>query len=224
MDGMLTRVVGAVDTEAGPRPFATSDAMAARVVGEQHARAMAEQARVMAGQCRPSPAFRIPAPYDPGAAVVEADRMRVFLERKRAFLADKLRGLMDAGKITRAEFRAGDEIAMLHEWAEGGRQLLARSQFRERLAASSSDGIGVAASMEEVERKRYAPWKAWASAFPVKTTRSLEDLTRAMVVQRMGVRQAADAFGMDQRRVLALLRRSLGCYAVLAGWVERADA
>jgi hypothetical protein len=221
MDGMLTRVVGAVDTEAGPRPFSTSDALAARAVGDLHARAMAEQARVMASQCRHNPAFRIPAAYDPRAAAIEAERQRVAIEGKRAFLADRLRGLLEAGKLTRAEFRAADEIAMILEWTDGGRQLLARSQFRERMASSSGDTVGAMAMLEEAERTRFAPWRAWASKFRVKRDRTLEQLTRAVAVQRLGLRQAGDAFGMDQRRVLALLKRSLGCYAVLAGWVGR---
>jgi hypothetical protein len=223
MDGMLTRVVGEVRVEDQPRPFCTSDALAARVMETAHSRAMAEEARRIAAQCRPSPTFHIPAVYDPSAAVLAAEQARRDMEGRRAFHADKLRGLLDAERITRAEFRAADEIRMLIEWEASGRQLLARSQFRERLAASFDTGTTIAI-LEEAERERYQPWRLWASAFPVKADRSLEDLTRAVVVQNLGMEQVGRSFGMDRRRALALLRRSLGCYAVLAGWMERTES
>lgn len=220
MDGMLTKVIGEVRVEDGPRPFTTTDALARQVMESAHGRAMAEQARAIAAQCRPNPAFRIPVAYDPDAAARAAERARVEQDRRRAFLGDRLRGLLDAGTISKPEYRAASEIADLVAWEASGRIVMARSQFRERMAASA-DTLGLMALLEEAERTRYKPWRLWASAFPVKADRTLEDLTRAVVVQRLGMRQAANAFRMDQRRVVALLRRSLGCYAILAGWAPR---
>jgi hypothetical protein len=77
--------------------------------------------------------------------------------------------------------------------------------------------------IEEAERERFGPWKAWARHLPARrlprrSDETLEDLTRLVVVKGRGVRQVADVLGIDQRNALARLRQSLGYYAERAGW------
>jgi hypothetical protein len=213
MDGMLTTVVGAVDREVGPRPFATSDAMAARAVGEAHARRMAREAKAIAEGCMPAPA------YDPDGAVVAAEGHHRAIERRRLLHADRLRGLWEAGRITAAQYRAADEIADMLAWLDAGKQVLARSQFSERLATTTGT-LTMQQRLEEAERLRYGPWRAWAAGYPVKRdgSRTVEDLVRAFVVQRLGVEQVGCAFRMHRRRAEALLVRALRRYAVIGGW------
>jgi hypothetical protein len=137
--------------------------------------------------------------------------------------ADKLAGLRDAGKITPAEHRAGQEIRLIVEFVDGGRLPMVRSQFSERLA-SGGDGTGQMVGIEEAERERFAPWKAWARRYPARrlprpSVETLEELTRLVVVRGRGTKQVADALGIDHRNALARLRHSLGWYALKAGWV-----
>jgi hypothetical protein len=202
--------------------WVTGDGMAQRVVESAHARAMAEQARALAAQCRPDPLFRLPAEYDPEAAVRAAEGLARRVVHQRVMRADKLAGLRDGGRITAAEYRAGQEIRMVVEFLDGGRLPMVRSQFRERLA-SGSDGTGELLSIEEAERERFGPWRAWARRHPARrlprrSDETLEDLTRLVVVKGRGVRQVADALRIDQRNALARLRQSLGWYVERAGW------
>ena len=179
----------------------------------------------MAAQCRPSVTFRPPPPFDPAAAAAAAERHRHRVEAKRVFLADRIAGLRDAGRITSLQHRAAQEIQELLSWASADRQVLARSQFRERLAASNGEALAMQERLEEAERTRFRPWKVWAGQFAIGHGRTLEGLTLAVVVEGHGLRQVANAWRMDQRRVLALLLRSLSCYVTLAGWdAPRANA
>jgi hypothetical protein len=140
-------------------------------------------------------------------------------ERKRGLLRDTLAALRERRRITAHELRAGQEIAMVVEWQGGAFAPIVRSQFRERLADDAyGAGGGLWLSLLEVEHTRYAPWREWADAYPVKVGKTLRDLTLLLVADGLGIRQAADAMAMDQRRALALLRRSLHRYCVIASW------
>jgi hypothetical protein len=202
--------------------------MAQRVIESAHARAMAEEARAVAAQCHAAPFFRVPVQYDPEAAVRAAEGLARRVDRQRVMRADKLAGLRDAGKITPAEHRAGQEIRIIVEFVDGGRLPMVRSQFSERLA-SGGDGTGQMVEIEEAERERFAPWKAWARCYPARrlprpSVETLEDLTRLVVVLGNGVRQVADVMRIDQRNALARLRQSLGWYAERAGWERRDES
>ena len=204
--------------------WVTGDGMAQRVIESAHARAMAEEARAVAAQCHAAPFFRVPVQYDPEAAVRAAEGLARRVDRQRIMRADKLAGLRDAGKITPAEHRAGQEIRLIVEFVEGGRLPMVRSQFSERLA-SGGDGTGQMVGIEEAERERFAPWRAWARRLPARrlpqrSDETLEDLTRLVVVRGKGVRQVADVLRIDQRNALVRLRQSLGWYAEKAGWVR----
>jgi hypothetical protein len=183
---------------------------------------MAEEARALAAQCRPDPLFRLPAEYDPEAAVRAAEGLARRVVHQRVMRADKLAGLRDAGRITAAEHRAGQEIRMVVEFLDGGRMPMVRSQWAERLA-SGSNAAECLVYVEEAERERFAPWLAWARRLPARrlprrSDETLVDLTRLVVVKGRGVRQVADALRIDQRNALARLRQSLGWYVERAGW------
>lgn len=217
MDGMLTRIVGEVVVEDGPQPYCTTDMAALRAVGDAHAAQMARDAGEIARRCQPR------TPFDPSAAALAAEAYHRHDAQRRAFQADRLRGLRDAGRLTPAQYRAAVEIRDLVTWIESGKQVLARSQFSERLAASSG-AIAMQHLLEEAERLRYGPWRAWAGAYPVKSDRTLEHLVRAFVVQGMGVEQVGATFRMDRRRAERLLVRALARYAAIAGWERGEEA
>ena len=196
--------------------WVTGDGMAQRVIESAHARAMAEEARAVAAQCHAAPFFRAPVSYDPEAAVRAAEGLARRVDRQRVMRADKLAGLRDAGKITPAEYRAGQEIRLVVEFVAGGRRPMVRSQFAERLA-SGGDGTGQMILIEEAERERFAPWKAWARHLPARrlprrSDETLVDLTLLVAVRGHGIRQVADRLGIDQRNALARLRQSFGRY------------
>jgi hypothetical protein len=196
--------------------------MARRVIESAHARAMAEEARALAAQCRPDPSFRFPADYDPQAAVRAAEGLARRVVHQRLMRADRVAGLRDAGRITPAEHRAAQEIRLVVEFVDGGRMPMVRSQLRERLAAGT-DGTGELLGIEEAERERFGPWRAWARLRPARrlprrSDETLEDLTRLVVVRGKGVQQVADVLRIDRRNALARLRESLGWYAERAGW------
>ncbi|GGJ14070.1 hypothetical protein [Neoroseomonas lacus] len=194
MDGMLTKIVGHVRTDVGPRPFVTTQSMVVQVFGE----------------AAPEPEKQL--------AAFEA------WEKRRNLTRDSLAALRERRRITAAELRAGHEIEAVLGWQSGEHEPVTRTQFRERLADSAYSGDGTLwLSLVEAEHTRFAPWKDWARAFAVKPECTLEHLTILIAVMGRGLRQAADELRMDQRRVLALLRRSLHRYCVHAGWQDGAN-
>lgn len=173
----------------GPQPWVTPEAMVTQALGD-----------------------RVASPDDRLTAFEVWDRQRMLRRDTLAFLRERRR-------ITANERRAGSEIAMVCEWQGGDRQPIVRSQFRERLAEDASSGGGsLWLSVLDVEHTRFAPWKEWARAFPVRGQVTLVELTLLMTVDGVGLRQLADRLAMDQRRALGLLRRSLHRYCVIAGW------
>lgn len=220
MDGILTQVIREIPRDEGPAPFTCSDALALRAVSEAHARQMAREAGAIARQAGAHlAAARVP--FNPDKAVLAAERHHERVAQCRAFHKDRIRGLRDERRITVAQHRALEEIGDLIQWREDGKQVLARSQFSERLSASTG-GVPIQHLLEEAERLRYLPWCAWAREYQVKPGRTLEDLVRAFAVQRWGLRQLANAFNMDQRRAERLLVRALAQYVAIAGWENEA--
>lgn len=67
--------------------------------------------------------------------------------------------------------------------------------------------------------ERYIPWRNEAGQQAIKG-RTMFDLVFALAVDNYGVRQLADSWRMDQRRVLDLARVSLHRYAEIGGWVD----
>ncbi len=215
MDGILTRVVDAKHEIEGPDPYCTTDMDALRAVSAKHARQMAQDAGDIAAACATHPSILARTAAD--AAARAAELYYRHQDQRRAFQADRLRGLRDAGRLTPMQYRAAVEIGDLIQWIEAGKQVMARSQFSERLAASTST-IALHQSLEEAERLRYGPWRVWASAFPVKPDRSIEHLVRAFVAQGMGVEQVRITFRMRRERAAGLLVRALARYAAIARW------
>lgn len=239
MDGILTKSAGVVDLARGPRPFVASDAMAREALETAHARAMAAQAHEVASMASPCPGFtiggdavpfsarfrRAPLPprvaFDPTAAAREAERHHLEVERSRRFDADRIHGLWKAGRITKAQRRASDEIHDLIAWQKAGREALACASYSE-WSDPTTGGMPRNALLEEAERLRFIPWNAWASGFQIKGDgKTIADLAIGASVQRYGVEQLAGAFHMHRRRAEALLVRALTKYAAIAGW-ERA--
>lgn len=156
--------------------------------------------------------------HDPAAALKAAEDYA----RQRIKLGDTLQAMRDQGRISSPELRAGHEIALVIAWTEGDARPLIRSQFSERLAASTGTG-SAAIAMLDAETLRYGPWRLWAIALRVTPHGTMLDLTRLLAVEGWGIRQAANRMKLDQRRALALLRRSLHRYATLGGWAHGAD-
>jgi hypothetical protein len=219
MDGLVPHlVVGEVDTDDGPQPYCTTDMQALKAVGAAHGAQVAREAAELARRCVPR------TPFDPAAAALAAERHHRDMAERRHFLADRIQGLRDAGRLTFAQHRAAEEIGDLIVWHDSGKQIMSRSQFSERLAASTG-GIAMQYLLEEADRLRFGPWCRWASDFPVKAPdRTLEHLVRVFISQGLGIRQLANTFAMDQRRAERLLVRGLSRYAAVAGWEDEAKA
>ena len=88
-----------------------------------------------------------------------------------------------------------------------------RSQFREMLPAGT-DGTGELLSIEEAERERFGPWRAWARRHPARrlprrSDETLEDLTRLVVVKGKVRTTAATAVDCAASRVLPIQSRRL---------------
>ena len=151
---------------------------------------------------------------NPDAALREAEG----LSKQRAMMADKLLGLASRGRLHELEVRAADEIRLVRARQAGAMTLLAQITYAERMAGDTSGSVALWLTVEEMERERYFPWRAWARDYPLNSRHTLEDLTLWIVEENLGIRQASDRGGMDQRRAERLLRRSLWHYATLARW------
>lgn len=69
--------------------------------------------------------------------------------------------------------------------------------------------------------RRYAEWRGDAATVKqIRPQASVADLTFDVVVSNLGLSQAAAQWGMDQRRVLNLVREALYRYAEVNGWVD----
>jgi hypothetical protein len=162
--------------------------------------------------------------FDPAAA----ERAAAEYARWRNLTRDSLLALYDRQEISRQELRAGREICLVSEWRQGAHTVLGRTGgYMERMAASTGmDAAPLWMLMEEAERARYLPWRAWAEAYPLKRDArlarvvTLATLVELVAVSNRGIRQAADALRLQQVRAQRLLRRGLWTYAVRAGWAE----
>lgn len=195
----LTVPVAEVDVGEGPAPWVTPDAMAERAL------------RRASGGRR-------------GLDVERAqDLAEAAAERRAAREPDKLIRLYHAGRLTAAELWAAHDLRDVVLWVSDPGAPQVRGQFRERLAPSTDGGFDDRwLGRIEAEHTRYLPWRAWARGFPVsRAGATLEDLTLLFVVEGLGLRQVRGRLRMDERRALALLRRSLRHYAYLGG---RADS
>jgi hypothetical protein len=163
-------------------------------------------------------------PFDPAAA----ERAAAQYARRRNLTRDSLLALYDRQEISRQELRAGREICLVAEWRAGAHTVLGRTGgYMERMAASTGmEAAPLWMLMEEAERARYLPWRAWADAYPLKRdarlakTVTLATLVELVAVSNRGIRQAADTLRLQQMRAQRLLRRGLWTYAVRAGWAE----
>lgn len=190
MDGMLTEFVREMRTDVGPRPFVTTQATVVHALKGD-----------------------VPCPL---TALLDAER----LSSRRDLRADRLLALCERRRISRPEARAASEMRLIIEWEAGAMEPLARSQFRERLAASAYGGSGeLWLATMEAEHARYAPWRAWARETRVNAQGTAEDLTRRIVIDGQGLRQVEEDMRLRKDgRCLGWLRRSLHRYACLAGW------
>ncbi len=235
MDGMITPA-GIVVLGEGPQPFTTSDAMAREALETAHARAIAAQAQDLANIASPDPGFALGrdavpfsarlrratvpdrVPYDATQAAREAERHHRDAARTRHFEADRIHGLWRAGRLTKAQRRAADEIHDLVAWRESGRISMVCASYSE-WSDPTTGGVGRNALFEDAERQHFIPWQAWAAGFQVKADgKTIADLAIAAAVQRYGVEQLANEFHMHRRRAEALLIRALHRYANIAGW------
>lgn len=152
--------------------------------------------------------------HDPQEALHHAELHAVLLSRRSK--RDHILDLRHQGKITTPEMKAAHEIALIVQWQAGEHRPIVRSQFSERLAATTA-GCALWLVLMEAEGKQFARWKLWGQGFPLKPERTLYDLTIAVVGENYSVGQVGKGWHMDRRRVLALLRRSLSFYACAAG-------
>ena len=124
--------------------------------------------------------------------------------------------LLERGQMGDEQHRAGVEIA--HVWVS-----ITAALFPRVSDPSGSSGRGASADWSAslvAAYGRYKPWRAEAATVAVGHRRTLADLVFLLAVDNYGPRQIALMWGMDQRRVLHLVRTSLWRYAEMAGWTD----
>jgi hypothetical protein len=177
--------------QAGPGPYCMTDTDARRAMREASEREMRWQA-----------ARGVPADTSP--------------TRPRS--ADPLVVLLAGGKITRNEFRAGREIAIVSyvtTLPARGRQV---GSYAER--TDSGQGGEGAAAMLDMEA-RFAEWHGWAKRQPATqrgSRASLADLTLLLCVDGASLWQLRNRMMASCDTVLTRARISLWTYARMAGW------
>lgn len=158
--------------------------------------------------------------YDPTAALLAAEQHGKATKRK--LMCDRLKSLRERRQISEIEAKAGWEIRLILEWQAGGHDPFARSQFSERLAASTNADV-LWQTLSEAEGKHFARWKAWALDFPATSAASLYRLTVMIAVEEMPITLAVATLRTEYYRARRLLRRSLAMYAHMAGWSPTAE-
>lgn len=125
--------------------------------------------------------------------------------------------LLARGQIGDEQHRAAEEIARV--WIAITSYLFPRvsdpSQSRSRGTTNEWPP-----SLVTAYRERYGVWRDEAGAVQIGHRRTLADLVFMLAVDNYGPRQIGSMWGMDQRRVLDLIRNSLWRYAELAGWID----
>ena len=142
-------------------------------------------------------------------------------ETIRRFHASVAARMQLQGQLGIEQLRAAGEISKVYEKLTAG--LWARAADMSRVPGRSLNEDWPA-SLRRAYTERYAPWRDAAGLVLVKHRTSLFDLVAAFAIENRGPRQIADRVGMDQRRVLRLVRNSLYDYAERAGWVDHVGA
>lgn len=213
-DGGAAEVMRVAMVAEVERRWIHVDPLAAFVTRNRDAEAAMAAAAELPEGLRPARLTR----FDPAAAEEAATRYA----QMRNLNGDRLVRLYERGRIMAAELRAGRELCLVMEWRQGAHTPLGRTGgYMQRMAASTGmEAVPLWQVMQGVEADRFVPWQGWCKAFPpIKESVGIADLVQLVVLGNRGIRQAADLYAMDQRRVLALLRRALHRYARIAGWV-----
>ncbi|WP_026440177.1 hypothetical protein [Acidocella facilis] len=155
---------------------------------------------------------------------IERDRVQLELranatpETLRHKSANVVDTLFIDGRITGEQRRAAHEIATVFQviTSASGVRLMSWQQRARGNETSTDAMVRVIGAY-----RRYSAWRGDASATrQIRTTGVVADLIFDLVVSNLGLHQAARAWGMDQRRVLALVREALYRYAEMSDWFE----
>jgi hypothetical protein len=100
----------------------------------------------------------------------------------------------------------------------GGGPMLAQSRYGDLVQGGGSDAMPP--SLLPAYRDRYMPWRAWAREQRIsrRCGWSLLEVTLKVAFENLGIRQAADSFGVRQGVALDALQRGLWQYCLIAGW------
>ena len=148
-------------------------------------------------------------------AELAANATEETLRHKEASVVD---GMFAKGKLTAEQRRAANEIAEVWRSIVGG--LFARVQEYEPRIRGGKVSDDWRVGMIRAYHERYIPWRDEAGAQSVGAGRTVFDLVIAVAFDNYGFRQVANAYGMDQRRVLKLVRESLYRFAEIAQWID----
>ncbi|HWX48140.1 MAG TPA: hypothetical protein VNZ61_08810 [Roseomonas sp.] len=142
--------------------------------------------------------------------------------RRRLIFRDSLQQLEVKGHIRPIQAQAGREISRVHAATVGGGPKLAQSRYGE--VDGGAPGEDIPASLLPACANRFQPWRSWAETRRAsrRGSATLFDVTLRVCAENLGIRQAADALGMDERTVLGALQRSLWQYCLIAGWETEA--
>ena len=138
--------------------------------------------------------------------------------RQRLLFRDSLQVLEVKGHIRPIQAQAGREIGRVHVAMVGTGPRLAQSRYGE--AEGGKAGEDIPPSLLPACANRFQPWQRWAETRRAsrRGSTTLLDLTLKVCAENLGIRQTADALGMNERTALSALQRSLWQYCLIAGW------
>jgi hypothetical protein len=152
---------------------------------------------------------------DRAAIQLRANATPETLRHKQAAVVDTL---WFAGKLTNEQHRAAREIdGVFHALTSALGCKLMSWEKRIPGSASADDRLVRMIGMY----RRYSEWRSDAGTVKqLRATACVADIVFDVIVSNLGINQAGQLWGMDQRRVLAVVREALYRYAEISGWLD----
>jgi hypothetical protein len=135
----------------------------------------------------------------------------------RQLMRDVVLALLEDGKVSEAQARAGIEVRLVYEAVTS--VVAARTA---RYGASGCDGLSSADWPPSLKAaaQRYSAWAEWAKTCPITPRFTLLELVQDVAIDGLGMSQVRARRGVHDITALRWLQKGLWRYAVMAGWIE----